>query len=222
VQVRPYTIADFPALLEIQRACFPAPYPEDQLWSVAQIQSHVQHFPQGALCVEYSGRLIASATALVLEQPPHTFAAATDNGFIGNHNPHGDTLYGVDMAVHPAFRGRGVARLLYQARFDLVQQLGLRRFLAAGRIPGLCQHPQLSPEAYVAKVVAGELSDPTLTPQLKNGLHPLEVLHGYIPDEESRDCALLLEWQNIGVKPSSSSHLQIQSGDTLLPAKEYR
>jgi GNAT superfamily N-acetyltransferase len=194
--VRQYTVNDFAGLLELQRACFPPPYPEEQLWSFAQIESHIHHFPQGALCVEDAGRLIASATALVLEHPPHTFAAATDDGFIRNHNPNGDTLYGVDMAVHPEFRGRGVARMLYQARFALVQRLGLRCFVAAGRMPGLCQHPALSPEAYVARVVAGELIDPTLTPQLKNGLQPLEVLHGYIADAESRDCALLLEWRN--------------------------
>jgi GNAT superfamily N-acetyltransferase len=196
MKVRPYTLADFAGLLEIQRACFPPPYPEEQLWSVEQIASHVRHFPQGALCVEFNGRLIASATALILENPPHSFAAATDNGFIGNHNPHGDTLYGVDMAVHPDFRGRGVARSLYQARFLLVQQLGLRRFVAAGRMPGLCLYPDLLPEEYVARVVSGQLSDPTLTPQLKNGLQPLHVLHGYIADAESRDCALLLEWRN--------------------------
>lgn len=194
--VREYTIADFAALLEIQRACFPAPYPEEQLWSFEQIQSHVRHFAQGALCVELNGRLIASATVLILKDPPHTFAAATDDGFIRNHNPNGDTLYGVDMAVHPDFRGRGVARLLYQARFNLVQQFGLKRFVAAGRMPGLCLHPSLSPEDYVAKVVAGELTDPTLTPQLRNALLPIKVLHDYIEDTESRDCALLLEWRN--------------------------
>jgi GNAT superfamily N-acetyltransferase len=196
MKVRQYTVGDFAGLLELQRACFPPPYPEAQLWSFVQIQSHVQHFPQGALCVEEAGHLIASATTMILEQPPHTFAAATDDGFIRNHNQNGDTLYGVDMAVHPEFRGRGVARMLYQARFALVQQLGLRRFVAAGRMPGLCLYPALSPEAYVAQVVAGKLIDPTLTPQLKNGLQPLEVLHGYIADEESRDCALLLEWRN--------------------------
>jgi GNAT superfamily N-acetyltransferase len=194
--VRSYTLEDYPQLLEIQRACFPAPYPEEQLWSKAQIASHIRHFALGALCVEVNGVLIASATALILENPAHTFADATDNGFIGNHNPHGDTLYGVDMAVHPNWRGRGVARRLYQARFELVQSLGLKRFTAAGRMPGLTQYPNLSPEDYVALIVRGELTDPTLTPQFKNGLSPVQVLYGYIEDAESRDCALLLEWRN--------------------------
>ncbi len=197
--IRSYTLWDYLQLLELQRVCFPAPYPEEQLWSKAQIASHLEHFCSGALCVEKDGLIVASATALILEHPAHTFAQATDNGFIGNHNPLGDTLYGVDMAVHPAWRGRGIARMLYQTRFRLVERLGLKRFQAAGRIPGLENHPHLSPEEYVAKVVAGELTDPTLTPQLRNGLSPVRVLHGYIEDAESRDCALLLEWQNKGL-----------------------
>ena len=205
--VRSYRLEDYPQLLAIQRACFPVPYPEEQLWSEAQIASHLQHFAFGALCVEADGRLIASATALILENPAHTFAAATDNGFIGNHNPLGDTLYGVDMAVHPQWRGRGVARMLYQARFALVRSLGLKRFVAAGRMPGLVHQPNLSPEEYVARVVSGELTDPTLTPQLKNGLSPVRVLHGYIEDAESRDCALLLEWQVSDTFFGSSSKL---------------
>jgi GNAT superfamily N-acetyltransferase len=192
--VRLYTHHDYTQLFKLQKACFPAPYPEDQLWSEAQITSHIKYFAAGALCVEENGMLIASATALILENPPHTFAAATDNGFIANHNPNGDTLYGVDMAVHPAWRGRGIARKLYQARFKLVKDLGLKRFIAAGRMPGLEQHPNLNPEEYVARVLSGELTDPTLTPQLKNGLRPVQVLHNYIEDAESRNCALLLEW----------------------------
>ncbi len=195
--IRSYSLLNYPQLLELQRACFPAPYPEDQLWSKAQIASHLEHFPAGALCVEENGLLIASATALILEHPPHNFAAATDNGFIRNHNPNGDTLYGVDMAVHPAWRGRGIARMLYQARFKLVQELGLKRFMAAGRMPGLENHPNLSAEEYVAKVIYGELTDPTLTPQLRNSLMPVQVLHNYIEDAESRNYALLLEWKNL-------------------------
>ena len=101
------------------------------------------------------------------------------------------------MAVVPEYRGRGVARAMYRARFQLVKELGLERFLAAGRMPGYAAHAdELSPEAYAEKVIAGELIDPVLTPQLRSGLRPVKVIRNYIPDEESRDCALLLEWRN--------------------------
>jgi len=34
-----------------------------------------------------------------------------------------------------------------------------------------------------------------ITPQLRAGLIPGALLHDYIPDEESANCALLMEWR---------------------------
>jgi GNAT superfamily N-acetyltransferase len=201
--IRPYTIADTVALRAIQAACFPPPFPSDQWWSAEQIAQHVRIFPAGALAAELDGRLVGSATALIVGEAalagPHTWAGISANGWLTTHDPHGDTLYGVDIAVMPAARGRGVARALYQARFNLVRRLGLTRFLAASRISGYAREreksPWLSAEAYADAVVSGRISDPVITPQLRAGLIPGVLLHEYIPDEESANCALLMEWR---------------------------
>jgi GNAT superfamily N-acetyltransferase len=200
VHVRPYTLADWPGLLQIQRDCFPPPYPEEQLWSKEQIASHIRHFPEGALCAEVDGELVGSATCLIMQfdpaHPEHTWAEVAGDGFIHTHNPAGDSLYGIDMAVRPAWRRQGVARALYAARFELVRQLGLKRFLAGGRMPGYHRYAgRWTPEAYAAAVVRGEIDDLVITPQLRAGLRPVQVIHNYLPDEESANCALLLEWQ---------------------------
>lgn len=200
IRVRPYTLADWPALFQIQRECFPPPYPEEQLWSYEQIESHVRRFPQGALCAEVDGELVGSCTSLIIQFDPahldHSWSEVTGDGYITTHNPEGDSLYGVDMAVRPAWRGKGVARAMYQARYDLVRQLGLARFLAAGRMPGYHWVKELySPEQYVDAVISEAMTDPVLTPQLKSGLQPVTVLRNYLPDEESGNCALLLEWR---------------------------
>lgn len=196
--VRPYTLEDLPGLLRIQAECFPPPFPPELWWRKEQIAAHVDRFAPGALCVDQDGDLLASATALIIpfdpDHPQHTWAEVADGGFLGTHRPEGDTLYGIDMAVRPAYRGRGVARLLYQARFALVRRLGLRRFLAGSRLAGWHRHPHLSHEAYAAEVVAGRLTDPVITPQLRAGLHPLALVHGYIEDVESGHAALLMEW----------------------------
>lgn len=196
--VRPYTLDDLPGLLTIQAECFPPPFPPELWWRREQIASHVERFPEGALCVEHDGQLLASATALIIAfdpaHPDHTWAEVADGGFLRTHRPEGDTLYGIDVAVRPAWRGRGVARLLYQARFALVRRLGLLRFLAGSRLSGWHHHRELSHETYAAEVVAGRLIDPVITPQLKAGLHPLSVIHDYIEDDESGNAALLMEW----------------------------
>ena len=49
---------------------------------------------------------------------------------------------------------------------------------------------------YAAAVIAGTLTDPVITPQLRAGLQPLTVVQGYLSDTEARDCALLMEWPN--------------------------
>mgnify|MGYP001386529230 CR=1 FL=1 len=200
VKVRPYTLADWDALFRIQRECFPPPYPVEQLWSREQIESHVRLFPEGALCAEVSGEVVGSATALIIAfdpaHPQHSWSEVTGDGYITPHNPAGDTLYGVDMAVRPDFRGQGVARAMYQARYDLVRRLGLTRFLAGGRMPGYHRFAaQLTPDQYAAEVVAGRIADPVITPQLKAGLKPVCVVRDYLPDEESGNNALLLEWR---------------------------
>lgn len=203
ILIRPYTHADIPELIEIQRECFPPPYPQEQLWSPEQLESHIRMFPEGQLCAVVDGVIAGSCTNLIVDfhydDPDHTWAEITDNGFIRTHNPGGNSLYGVDIAVRPAYRGRGIARRMYQSRFDLVRRLGLARFLAAGRMPGYHRHAdRLSPEEYAERVATGALADPVITPQLRAGLRPVRVIRDYIPDVESRNCALLLEWRNPG------------------------
>lgn len=207
ILVRNYTRADIPELLEIQMEAFPPPYPQEQLWSEEQLLTHLAVFPDGCHCAEVDGVIAGSGTSLIVafdpDGPDHTWAEVTDNGYIRTHNPEGDTLYGVDICVRPAYRRAGVARAIYRARFDLVVRLNLKRFVAGGRIPGYHRHAAaLTPEEYLHRVVAGELTDPVLTPQIKSGMRPIRVIHDYLPDEESANCAVLIEWPNPLYDPS--------------------
>lgn len=87
--------------------------------------------------------------------------------------------------------------MLYEARYALVRHLGLKRFLAGSRLSGYRAHAdRLTPEQYADAVVRGDLNDPVITPQLRSGLRPVRVVRGYLPDEESCDNALLMEWRN--------------------------
>lgn len=200
VKVRPYTLADFDALLDVQREAFPPPFPEELWWKRDQIAAHVETFPQGAMLAEVDGVVAGSATSLLIryDGQPHTWAEVADDGWIrGSHRSDGDSLYGIDVCVRPTFRGKGVAKALYQARLDLVQQLGLTRFLAGCRIPHFHQHAdRMSAEQYVERVVSGELYDLVLSFMLKQGLRPLQVMDQYLEDEESLNKAVLVEWRN--------------------------
>jgi len=54
----------------------------------------------------------------------------------------------------------------------------------------------MSVEEYAAQVARGELTDPTLTPQLRNGFVVRGILHDYLHDAELGDEATLIVWEN--------------------------
>ncbi len=200
ITVRPYTLADFDELLDVQREAFPPPFPEQLWWNRDQITAHTETFPAGAMLAEYKGKVVGSATSLIVryDGKPHTWEEVTDGGYIQRtHNPHGDSLYGIDVCVRPSFRGKGIAKALYEARKQLVVRLGLVRFLAGCRIPGLHLHiDKISVEEYVRRVTNGEIYDMVLSFMIKQGLMPLQILDNYVEDEESLHKAVLVEWRN--------------------------
>ncbi|MEZ6146490.1 MAG: hypothetical protein R3B91_13965 [Planctomycetaceae bacterium] len=60
------------------------------------------------------------------------------------------------VAVHPEFRGRGVAGKLYEERKKLLSRYNLRRMVAGGRIPGYVDHAgRLTAEQYIQAVRQG-------------------------------------------------------------------
>ncbi|HTR46162.1 MAG TPA: bifunctional GNAT family N-acetyltransferase/carbon-nitrogen hydrolase family protein [Verrucomicrobiae bacterium] len=198
IRIRPMTKADISAVVALQQMV----YPTWICWSPEELSSHIEVFPEGQLvAVDASEKVVGSASSLIIDWDDYAesarWSAITGQGTFSTHNPLGKTLYGADMCVDPAARRMGVGSLFYEARKQMVRQRGLKRILTGGRIPGYEQlSHELSPEEYVAEVVAGRRKDPTLSFQLANGLVVLDVVPEYLEDRESRDFATLLEWLN--------------------------
>ena len=201
VVLRNYTRADFDAMIALQADCFPPPFPQALWWSREQLENHVSLFPEGAICVEYDGRIIGSLTGLLVkfdpQTPDHTWEDMTDGGFIRTHDPDGDTLYIVDICISPEFRKAGLGKFMMQAIYQLVVKLDLERVLGGGRMPryGQVAHEK-SPQQYVDEVVEGKLKDPVITFLLRCGRMPVALIENYLEDEESHNYALLMEWKN--------------------------
>ncbi|MEY8739432.1 GNAT family N-acetyltransferase [Bacillales bacterium AN1005] len=200
--IRNYTEADFDELIRIQAESFPPPYPEELLWNHEQLASHVAHYADGAICIEVDGELAGSMTSLRMQWNPaqpsnHSWTEVTDDGYIRNHQPDGNTLYIVDLCVRPKYRKWGLAQLMMQAMYQLVIHQGMDRLLGAGRMPGYhLMAEQMSAEQYLEQVVAGELHDPVISFLLRCGRMPVGVTANYLDDEESCDYAALMEWSN--------------------------
>jgi predicted amidohydrolase/GNAT superfamily N-acetyltransferase len=158
-------------------------------------------FPEGQFVAVSDDRVVGYATSLIvqIDEAAHlyTYHEITGSGTFSTHFPGGDTLYGADIAVHPDFRGMGVASKLYEARKKLVRRYNLRRMLAYGRLPGFPEYAgEMTADQYVEKVVAGKLSDSALNAHLKAGYSVRQVLLRFVPDKASLDYSTLLEWPN--------------------------
>lgn len=202
VQIRQLKIEDFDALVEMQLLCFPGMKP----WGRDQIESQINIFPEGQMVVEIEGRLAASSSSLILEFDPnmawHDWKKVADSGYIRNHSYRGDTLYGIEIMVHPDFRGMKLSRRLYQARKEICVERNLARIMIAGRIPGYhLVANEMTAREYVENVMDKTLYDPVLTAQLSNGFALKGLIAGYLPsDTASCGYASFLEWNNLDYK----------------------
>ncbi|GAA0368997.1 GNAT family N-acetyltransferase [Bacillus horti] len=201
IKIRNYNQQDFAAIRQIERECYPPPFPEADLWDDTQLAKHVEIFPEGALCAEYKGQIVGSMTTLIIDDRrgiTHDWDFITNEGMLkGRHNPNGNTLYVADMIVSPQYRMMGLGRLFMQAVYFLVIELGLERLLGAVRMPGYHKvAEQMSPEEYLEEVIAGVRRDPVITFMLKCGRKPVKVVYNYCEDHLSCNCAVLMEWRN--------------------------
>lgn len=182
-----------------------------QFWSKARIDILLDIFPDGQLCVSVDDKVVACALAIVVDytkiDDDHTYEEITGNYTFSTHNPEGNVLYGIEIFVHPEYRGLRLGRRLYEARKELCERLNLKSIIAGGRIPNYHKHAGLmTPRQYIEKVKHKEIFDPTLSFQISNDFHVLKVLTGYLPgDHQSKEFATLLEWNNIYYQPKNRS-----------------
>lgn len=206
LQTRNLELSDYPQLKVLMNEVY---RDIGGAWPRDTIKHLIEKFPDGQLCIEDSGKLVAVALTVMVPYEqfsnPHTYDDLTLRNERIRHFEDSDTLYGLDVFIHPDYRGFRLGRRLYEARKDLCRNMNLRGILAGGRIPGFAEHAnEMSPAQYIEQVDRKEIYDPILSFQLSNDFQVKRLLHKYIPeDEKSRGYATLLEWNNIMYTPPS-------------------
>ncbi len=199
-RVRHWRAEDIPAIIRCHKAAYPD-YDEDMLYDERIYRMQLSAFPEGQFLVEANGEVIGYATSLIVQLDDdsqwYTYAEITGAGTFSTHTPAGDTLYGADIAVHPDYRGRGIAGLLYRERRKLLRRYNLRRMVAYGRIPGFREYAgRLTAEEYVEQVKQGKLKDSALNAHLKAGYEVKHILLDVVGDDSSLNYCTLLEMAN--------------------------
>lgn len=176
-------------------------------WPEETIRALMRLFPEGQLCIVDNDELVAAALTIKVKYDrfsnPHRYEELITENRVHSHDDEGDALYGLDVLVHPEFRGYRLGRRLYEARKELCRDENLRAILAGGRLPGYAAHADtLSVTDYIEQVERQQIYDPILSFQLANGFDVKRLLKRYLPeDEDSRGYATLLEWDNILYTP---------------------
>lgn len=194
-------------MVDLELLCFPS-VARDDLLTAEGVRLQAELFPQGSFIVLDEGRLVGMASGVLVDfditSPQHRMGRVVGREGVGKHDPDGDWYYGTDIAVHPDYRGRGIARKLYELRKQLVVDLGRKGIVAGGVIPGYADHKdRMTAQDYVDRVAGGELFDPTLSVQIANGFEVRGVIENYVEDESTDGWASFIVWFNPNVPRDS-------------------
>lgn len=165
-------------------------------------QSHLKIFPEGQICAIFDGKIVGNASSLIVNMDDygleHHYEQICDDGYIRNHNPKGDSLYGIEVGVDPDYRGLKIGNALYKGREEICKKLNLKNIYIGGRMPNYHKYAdQYSPEEYVKKAIKGEVYDPIVGFQSRQNFKYVGIMPNYLSsDPESLKYAALLKWTN--------------------------
>ncbi|WP_041054736.1 bifunctional GNAT family N-acetyltransferase/carbon-nitrogen hydrolase family protein [Vibrio owensii] len=197
--LRPIESADYLELADLMDLVF---YDVGGSWPRMTIMDLIHQFPDGQICIEDNGKIVAAALTIKVDYNrfslPHLYTDIITEKNVIQNQVTGDAMYGLDVFVHPDYRGLRLGRRLYDARKDLCRSKNFKAILTGGRIPNYHKHSDtLSVADYIDKVKRRELHDPILSFQLANGFDVKRIMRGYLPeDDASKGYATLLEWDN--------------------------
>jgi len=188
---------DAEQLAELQQLIFPN-LSNDELITAAHYRNYVKAFPNGQLVILDDEKVIATSCSMITDfdfnHYQHSFKETIGDGTLNNHNPKGEWLYQLDIGVHPAYRGKGLARQLYKANHFIAKELGLKGQLTVGMLNGygaVCN--AIAAEQYYEELIIGKRNDPTVSAQLKVGFEPLGLIPNYLDDPTCGNYGVLLK-----------------------------
>lgn len=201
LQVRQANSDDIQAILDLCGRVYPnlPPYPPEMLLG------QITNYPEGCMIIELNGEIVAYSASIRLSEKKvmkkHSWNSITGGGFGTTHEKDGEYLYGYEIFVDPAQRGRRLGQRIYNARKNLVRHYRLKGIVFAGRIPNysrsLKRKKVKDVKDYIDQVQTNKLRDPALGFQLRNGFEVVGVLENYLPeDKDSLGNAIHLVWHN--------------------------
>ncbi len=223
--VRNAELKDVDAILALQNRAYPSMTPD----LPAMIRGQIAAFPDGQFIVEYEGEVVGWCASFIIDEAsafaPHDWAGITGGGFAARHDPDGDWLYGMEVAVDPGRRRLRIGQRLYDARVSVCEDWDLKGVVFGGRLSGYKRKRRTykTPESYLAAVEAREIKDPVLNFQIRMGYEPAGVLRGYYPeDTDSAGHAARMVWRNPSWEEGASGPSRPWASTVRVAAVQYQ
>lgn len=151
--------------------------------------ARLKNFPQSVRIVIQNGILIGAGVVLRVDwNYPEgyypTWAEVTSDGYISNHSPTGNVLYGVDISVRP--KKEGIAGKILQWSLDMKKEHGISKGMLGCRIPSLSQkvHASMSELLTPEQVKDLALADLSVKFFMGYDFSLVAVRENYYPDDE--------------------------------------
>ena len=144
VQIRNLQIEDYDQLAQ----SFTRVYSDgsDVFWTHKQIEKLIRIFPEGQIVTVVDEKIVGCALSIIVNyddvKNDHTYAQVTGKETFNTHNPKGNILYGIEVFIHPQYRGLRLARRMYEYRKEICETLKFEsHHVLAGASPTIISMP---------------------------------------------------------------------------------
>lgn len=182
------------ALDKLQEIVFPTLAAEERMQAKHYLK-HIELFPEGQFIVLDGKKAIGMSTTIRyhLAMNDHTFLEVSEGLWMTSHEPDEEWLYGMDVGVHPDYRGQGLARQIYRARQETCRTLGLKGQMTVGMPNGYMDFmDKFSLEDYYEQILRGQIHDPTVSVQQRMGFELVRLIPNYLDDPQCGNGGVLM------------------------------
>ncbi len=164
-------------------------------------------YPRGQIICTYKGKLIGANLSRIVPfdryKENHTQLMCSDQNLFIDDAINGDSVYGLDVFVHPEYRYLKVGKTIVEKFIQNVYEDNFKCMMGISRIPDYIQYKnELTCEEYVQKILKGELVDKVLNFHLKCDAQIININPNFNPDDEASDgYGVLLSYPNDNYNP---------------------
>lgn len=171
---------------------------QSYIWNVSAVKSHFANCPEGSyfLVNKRTREIVGSLTTMKINYESGrnwSWKELTNERTMSNHDPNGDTRFGVDLSILKD----GGARLIAASLLIGLIGEGLKFVILGARIPSYHKYSDMDVCDYVyRKRKSGKPLDPELYFYQKNGFEIVKIIPNYMNDPKSLNYGVLVRRKN--------------------------